>query len=82
MLITFMVFKLLQLKTRYFVRCGSYNCQVDMFLHRTSFLEHLFTISNRMLHSLSLSFALLKDKVFGLLRKIYSQYKKAEKSKF
>lgn len=53
-----------------------------MFLHHTSFLEDQFGIWNRMLHSLFLSFALLKDKVYGLLRKIYSQYKKAEKSKF
>ena len=50
-------------------------CIIPLFLNISS-------VSETMLHSLSLSFALLKDKVFGLLRKIYSQYKKAEKSKF
>lgn len=39
-------------------------------------------MKQEVLHGICLSFALHKDKVFGLLRKIYNQYKKAEKSKF
>jgi len=53
------------------------------FMHHAPFFNFCSIYEmEKILHTLSLSFALLKDKVFGLLRKIYSQYKKAEKSKF